>query len=95
MTRQQPKEMADADPQDGVKNMAAFTYEEFVPASPLADHLQRFALAIGNAVLSVTDFAKKSYLRAQTRRQLEALSDRQLEDIGMCRGDIDALVARV
>lgn len=29
-----------------------------------------------------------------TRKSLEALSDRELEDIGLCRGDIDAISHR-
>ncbi|MDA7426271.1 DUF1127 domain-containing protein [Thalassococcus lentus] len=29
-----------------------------------------------------------------TRKSLEALSDRELEDIGLCRGDIDGVAHR-
>ena len=33
--------------------------------------------------------------RRITRRELMKLSDRELDDIGLCRGDIDDLVLRI
>lgn len=30
----------------------------------------------------------------QTRKSLNSLTDRELEDIGLCRGDIEGVVAR-
>lgn len=33
--------------------------------------------------------------RRITRKELMKLSDRELEDIGLCRADIDAVVARM
>ncbi len=33
--------------------------------------------------------------RRTTRKELSRLSDRELEDIGICRGDIDTIVRRM
>lgn len=33
--------------------------------------------------------------RRATRNALSRLSDRELEDIGLCRGDIDTVIARL
>lgn len=75
--------------------MAAFTYENYGSASPVAEQLQRFGLMVGNAALKIADKLSLAYQRHQTRRQLQALSDRQLEDIGLSRGDIEGFVARI
>ena len=42
---------------------------------------------------SVAAFVAWNDVRA-TRKALAKLSDRELDDIGLCRGDIDAIAAR-
>lgn len=40
----------------------------------------------------VTEAVRNWFLRMETRAQLESLSDRELNDIGLTRADIDAVV---
>lgn len=75
--------------------MSVISYNEFVPANPVADSLQRAVLSLGNAVLFLGESIVKAYKQAATRSQLKALSADQLEDIGLERSDIDAAVARI
>jgi uncharacterized protein YjiS (DUF1127 family) len=52
-----------------------------VPVSELFDYVRR---AVANPVLDL-------YRAARARRELHALSDRMLRDIGLSRGDIESL----
>lgn len=56
-----------------------------------AQHNAGFSGRIGHAFASVVgSFAGWNDARA-TRKALSTLSDRELDDIGLCRGDIDTL----
>lgn len=62
----------------------------FASARPVADGV--FGRSLG---FSVTDlFARLAAWNDKrvTRRELAKLSDRELDDIGLCRGDIDDVV---
>ena len=48
----------------------------------------RFGAFIVNTIGTVADWNDKRL----TRKQLNALSERELGDIGLCRGDIDIVV---
>lgn len=51
------------------------------------------ALSVARSPLSFTRRALAWFVARQTRTALSRLSDRELEDIGLCRGDI-AHIAR-
>ncbi len=62
----------------------------FASARPVADGV--FGRSLG---FSITDvFARLASWNDQrvTRRELAKLSDRELDDIGLCRGDIDSVI---
>jgi uncharacterized protein YjiS (DUF1127 family) len=65
----------------------------FTNARPVADGVFGRALGFGLGDL----FARLSAWndRRVTRNELSKLSDRELEDIGLCRGDIEDAVARM
>ncbi|MCC5999537.1 MAG: DUF1127 domain-containing protein [Pararhodobacter sp.] len=68
--------------------MAFFTHSR-----PVAD-----GVFDGGFRLSLSDlFARVAAWndRRITRRELMRLSDRELDDIGLCRGDIDEIVSRL
>ena len=75
--------------------MTVTTYNQFVSAHPLADALMRATLAVGGAMVAAADAFVKAYKQAQTRSQLQALDADQLEDIGLERAEIDAVIARI
>lgn len=68
--------------------MAFFTHSR-----PVADGVFGgfFGLSIGNTLASIGSWNDKR----QTRRELNKLSDRELEDIGLCRADIDRVVEKI
>lgn len=66
--------------------MAAFdTHRTSVGSHGLFGHISATITATVSAVASWND------ARA-TRKALSALTDRELDDIGLCRGDIDAVI---
>ena len=68
--------------------MAFYTH-----ARPVADGVfaSGFRLSLGNPFARIVAWND----RRITRRELMKLSDRELDDIGLCRGDIDDLVLRI
>ena len=62
-------------------------------SQPIAHHQGRTAF-VRNAFASVMDFVRGHMQRMETRAELERLTDRELNDIGLCRADIDAVVNR-
>ncbi|MDR9485359.1 MULTISPECIES: DUF1127 domain-containing protein [Sediminimonas] len=61
--------------------------------APRAHHLGLIG-RIGQAFASVNGMLVGWHESRETRNALSKLSDRELEDIGLCRGDID-IVARI
>ncbi|WP_417719462.1 DUF1127 domain-containing protein [Salipiger sp.] len=57
------------------------------PAAALAGRIGAFVAAVFNGV---NDWHEAR----MTRKTLDALSDRELDDIGLCRGDIDSVARR-
>ena len=53
------------------------------------------AFVLGNAVARVVLSLKAWNDQRVTRKALSQLSDRELDDIGICRGDIARISARV
>lgn len=68
--------------------MAYFTH-----ARPVADGVFAggFRLSLGNVFARFAAWND----RRITRSELMKLSDRELDDIGLCRGDIDDIVSRL
>ena len=65
--------------------MAAFQTTRPAPFGATATY--KFVQAVGDAFASVRNW---NDIRV-TRKALGALSDRELDDIGLCRGDIDLI----
>ncbi|MCC5986764.1 MAG: DUF1127 domain-containing protein [Pararhodobacter sp.] len=65
----------------------------FTQARPVADGVFAggFRLSLGTLAARIAAWND----RRITRRELMKLSDRELEDIGLCRGDITDIVARM
>ncbi len=63
----------------------------FASARPVADGV--FGRSLGFSFADL--FARVAAWNDQrvTRRELAKLSDRELDDIGLCRGDIDSVVS--
>ncbi len=68
--------------------MAFFTH-----ARPVADGVfaNGFRLSLGNVIARIAAWND----RRITRRELMKLSNRELDDIGLCRADIDDIVSRL
>ena len=71
--------------------MAAVTFRDHLPATSSAIDFGRIGLAFGNAVLSTIEAFKVERTKLQTRRELNRLTDAQLEDIGVVRADISKM----
>ncbi|MGX9355404.1 DUF1127 domain-containing protein [Roseobacteraceae bacterium S113] len=67
--------------------MAAYDYTRAPAASSV------FAGRLGAQIVNVFGTIVAWNDARQTRKQLGVLTDRELEDIGLCRGDIDGVVA--
>jgi uncharacterized protein YjiS (DUF1127 family) len=65
------------------------TFETTRPAPFGATSTYHFVQFISNALVSVKNWNDARI----TRKALSSLSDRELDDIGLCRGDIDNLGA--
>jgi uncharacterized protein YjiS (DUF1127 family) len=50
-----------------------------------------FGLSIGDTLAAIGSWNNKRL----TRKELYKLSDRELEDIGLCRGDIDGFIEKL
>ena len=61
----------------------------------LYEILARAIFSLSTAFESVTEEAERLYHRNRTARQLNALSDGQLADIGLERADIPAIVRAI
>ncbi|CUH64276.1 hypothetical protein TG4357_01184 [Thalassovita gelatinovora] len=63
-------------------------------AGALASHISRGGLLFANTLFAVRD-AIASWNNARvTRIELSKLTDRELDDIGLCRGDIDQVAKK-
>ena len=67
--------------------MAAYVTTRPAPLGAISTF--RFVQFIGNAVAAVAAWNDARV----SRRALQGLSDRELDDIGLCRGDLDSLGA--
>jgi uncharacterized protein YjiS (DUF1127 family) len=65
----------------------------FTLSRPAADGV--FGRVFGRLLGEIWSRLVKWNDRRITRKELMRLSDRELEDIGLCRADIDAVVARM
>jgi uncharacterized protein YjiS (DUF1127 family) len=63
----------------------------FAHSRPLAEGVFGGAFSFGGLVATIASWND----RRITRRELSRLSDRELEDIGLCRADIDLIVDRI
>ncbi|SEN12415.1 Uncharacterized conserved protein YjiS, DUF1127 family [Gemmobacter aquatilis] len=68
--------------------MAAYETTRTAPFGAIATF--RFIQFVGNIVAAVAEWNDARV----TRNTLEKLSDRELDDIGLCRGDIDLIGAK-
>lgn len=72
--------------------MTAMSYSYKQAAAPLpsaADLLQHIGHAARRAVTVVVKIVAAELARANTRKQLNGLSNRMLDDIGLTRGDLE------
>ena len=58
----------------------------------LSTAIQHAAQTIAAFVAATASAARQAVLREKTRLELERLTDRELQDIGLVRGDIDSVV---
>lgn len=65
----------------------------FIQSRPVADGVFGGTLRFSPSDLIARFVAWNE--RRVTRRELANLSDRELEDIGLCRGEIDAVVSKL
>ena len=68
--------------------MAAYETTRTAPFGAITTY--RFIQFVSNIAAAVSDWNDARV----TRAALEKLSDRELDDIGLCRGDIDTIGAR-
>ena len=71
--------------------MAAVTFRDHLPAFTSVVSLDRLGLKIGNAALNMIEAFSAGRRRLQTRHALSALTDAQLEDIGVNRAEISSM----
>ena len=74
--------------------MTVMSYNQ-IAYNPVAEIAQRAGLALGNAVLALSNAVVACRRRARTVRELDRLSDAMLADIGLTRADIDKVAARI
>jgi len=60
-------------------------------AGVLAGHISRGGLLFANALFAMRDAIASWNSARVTRVELSKLTDRELDDIGLCRGDIDRI----
>jgi len=63
----------------------------YAHSRPLAEGVFGGAFSFGGLFATLASWND----RRITRRELSRLSDRELEDIGLTRGDIDSIVSRI
>lgn len=69
--------------------MTVLAYNQFAAPTPLvSDLVARIALNIGDRILRTAENVADGLRHAHARRQLNAMSDRMLSDIGLTRGDL-------
>jgi uncharacterized protein YjiS (DUF1127 family) len=63
----------------------------FAQSRPAAEGVLGGAFSFGGLTAAIATWND----RRVTRRELSKLSDRELEDIGLCRADIDTIVGQI
>ena len=71
--------------------MATLSFRNYLPHISSTIYAERAGLAFGNFIINIMDNINSERRKMQTRRELSRLSDRQLNDIGIMRSEINKI----
>ncbi len=71
--------------------MATLSFRNYLPHISSTIYAERAVLAFGNFIINIMDNINSERRKMQTRRELSRLSDRQLNDIGIMRSEINKI----